>query len=362
MDAATWMQDIEARVQERVAPAGARSPRALTVLFDPACALCRRCRDWMLGQAAYVPLVFIPCTGAEARARYGEIPWLGDEIVVVGDGGEVWAGPAAFFTSVGARRLARVVIPARRSGVRAARRPVLPHGLQQSPWHRRAPRPRLRGRSCPRWCASALTVEFRLRTRPAPDDFRARSTSARVYGMRGSLATASPPASFVSAARHAGLRIAVRQWVFVCVRRGAAATRETRGARQVHDQQRGARDRPGAGGDASVSIFPGGDGGRGQYQNDMGISREIGIWSSLAFGTLYTSSAIWGFNTVSHCREVKDVEEQEAEEDAARARRAAKQAAAAAAAAKAAGDAAAAGGSAASKAAGQPAAPAPTAP
>ncbi len=99
-----------------------------------------------------------------------------------------------------------------------------------------------------------------------------------------------------------------------------------------------------------------------EYQNDMGISREIGIWSSLAFGTLYTSSAIWGFNTVSHCREVKDVEEQEAEEDAARARRAAKQAAAAAAAAKAAGDAAAAGGSAASKAAGQPAAPAPTAP
>ena len=98
MDAATWMQDIEARVQERVAPRDARSPRALTVVFDPACALCRRCRDWMLGQAAYVPLVFIACTGAEARARYGEIPWLGDELVVVGDGGEVWAGPAAFVT------------------------------------------------------------------------------------------------------------------------------------------------------------------------------------------------------------------------------------------------------------------------
>jgi hypothetical protein len=50
------------------------------------------------GQAAYVPLSFVACTGAEARARYGDIPWLGDELVVVGDGGEVWAGPAAFVT------------------------------------------------------------------------------------------------------------------------------------------------------------------------------------------------------------------------------------------------------------------------
>jgi hypothetical protein len=99
-----------------------------------------------------------------------------------------------------------------------------------------------------------------------------------------------------------------------------------------------------------------------EYRSDKGVSREVGIWSSLAFGTLYTSSAIWGFNTVSHCREVKDVEEQAGVSGGARPPRAAKQAAAAAAAAKAAGDAAAAGGSAASKAAGQPAAPAPTAP
>jgi hypothetical protein len=37
-----------------------------------------------------------PCTAAEARLRYGDIPWLEDELVVVGDAGEVWAGPAAF--------------------------------------------------------------------------------------------------------------------------------------------------------------------------------------------------------------------------------------------------------------------------
>ena len=98
MDTTAWMEDVEARVQARVAPDAARSPQALTVLFDPGCALCQRCRAWMQGQAAYVPLAFVACTAAEARARYGDIPWLGDELIVVGDRGEVWVGPAAFLT------------------------------------------------------------------------------------------------------------------------------------------------------------------------------------------------------------------------------------------------------------------------
>jgi predicted DCC family thiol-disulfide oxidoreductase YuxK len=98
MNATAWMEDVEARVQARVTADGARSPHALTVLFDPSCALCRRCRSWMQGQPAYVPLSFVACTGSEARARYGDIPWLGDELIVVGDQGEVWVGPAAFLT------------------------------------------------------------------------------------------------------------------------------------------------------------------------------------------------------------------------------------------------------------------------
>lgn len=96
MDAAAWMDDVEARVQARVAPDVARVPCALTVLFDPRCALCRRCRAWMQRQPTFVPLTFVACTGGDARARYGDIPWLGDELIVVGDGGEVWIGPAAF--------------------------------------------------------------------------------------------------------------------------------------------------------------------------------------------------------------------------------------------------------------------------
>ena len=99
-----------------------------------------------------------------------------------------------------------------------------------------------------------------------------------------------------------------------------------------------------------------------EYRTDEGISRETGIWLSLGLGTIYTSSAIWGINSIGACRDVKEVEEQDAEEDAARARSAAKQARAAAAAAKAAGAAAAAGSSAASKPASQPVPPAPAKP
>jgi len=98
MDTTAWMDDVEARVDARVAGAATRTPRALTVLYDPTCALCQRSRAWMLGQPAYVALRFVACTGAEARARFGDIPWLGDELVVVADTGDVWAGPAAFIT------------------------------------------------------------------------------------------------------------------------------------------------------------------------------------------------------------------------------------------------------------------------
>jgi predicted DCC family thiol-disulfide oxidoreductase YuxK len=93
-NASDWFDEIELRVEERYETA--RSPSELTVLFDPGCALCRRCCDWMLRQPTFVKLSFVPCTGEQARARYGDLPWLGDELIVVGDRGEVWVGPAAF--------------------------------------------------------------------------------------------------------------------------------------------------------------------------------------------------------------------------------------------------------------------------
>jgi predicted DCC family thiol-disulfide oxidoreductase YuxK len=70
--------------------------RRLTVLYDAQCPICIRCRDWMSEQPAFVELRFIPCGSPDAKARYGAVPWLGEELVVVSDDGDVWAGPAAF--------------------------------------------------------------------------------------------------------------------------------------------------------------------------------------------------------------------------------------------------------------------------
>ncbi|MCK6587747.1 MAG: hypothetical protein L6Q76_09195, partial [Polyangiaceae bacterium] len=47
-------------------------------------------------QPAFIELSFLASGSAEARARYGAVPWLGAELVVVSDAGDVWVGPAAF--------------------------------------------------------------------------------------------------------------------------------------------------------------------------------------------------------------------------------------------------------------------------
>jgi predicted DCC family thiol-disulfide oxidoreductase YuxK len=97
-DIERWMVAVDRRLGAELAGREPRAPRALTVLFDPGCALCQRCRSWMLGQARYVELEFVASTSEEARLRYGDLPWLGHELIVVGDGGEIWVGPAAFLT------------------------------------------------------------------------------------------------------------------------------------------------------------------------------------------------------------------------------------------------------------------------
>jgi hypothetical protein len=55
-----------------------------------------RCRDWLGEQRSLVPMRFVACTSDEARTRYASVPWLGEELVVASDDGDVWAGPAAF--------------------------------------------------------------------------------------------------------------------------------------------------------------------------------------------------------------------------------------------------------------------------
>lgn len=68
----------------------------LTVLYDDSCALCVRCRDWLSTQTAYVEMELLSGHGREARERFGAVPWLGEDLVVVSDEGDVWVGAAAF--------------------------------------------------------------------------------------------------------------------------------------------------------------------------------------------------------------------------------------------------------------------------
>jgi predicted DCC family thiol-disulfide oxidoreductase YuxK len=74
--------------------------KRLTVLYDAGCPLCVRSRAWMETQPAYVELEFLACQSPAAIERYGEVPWLGAELVVVSDAGEVWAGPLAFIVAL----------------------------------------------------------------------------------------------------------------------------------------------------------------------------------------------------------------------------------------------------------------------
>jgi predicted DCC family thiol-disulfide oxidoreductase YuxK len=75
------------------------TPRSLTVLYDERCALCRRCRDWLLTQPCLLPVRLVPAGSVVRDARHTSVePWLGKELVVVDDAGRSWVGPAAFLT------------------------------------------------------------------------------------------------------------------------------------------------------------------------------------------------------------------------------------------------------------------------
>lgn len=78
--------------------------KQLTVLYDATCALCVRCRDFLAASASYVPLELLASQSPSARERYGAVPWLGEELVVASDEGDVWIGPAAFLVCLWALR------------------------------------------------------------------------------------------------------------------------------------------------------------------------------------------------------------------------------------------------------------------
>ena len=72
----------------------------LVVVYDETCELCRRARAWLAGQTTFVPLELLAAGSAEAHQRYGSLPWLGEELVVVDQDGQAWIGPAAFLMAM----------------------------------------------------------------------------------------------------------------------------------------------------------------------------------------------------------------------------------------------------------------------
>ncbi|MFL6113569.1 MAG: thiol-disulfide oxidoreductase DCC family protein [Catenulispora sp.] len=105
----------------------ARPVRGLTVLYDSQCRLCRAVCDWLGRQRQLVPLTFVPAGSAAARQRYPGLDHDATlaEITVIGDGGQIFTGDAAWIACLWAlakhRRLARrLATPAGRPLARAA--------------------------------------------------------------------------------------------------------------------------------------------------------------------------------------------------------------------------------------------------
>lgn len=108
-------------------PQAARPVRGLTVLYDPGCRLCRALRGWLGRQRQLVPLAFVPAGSPAARARFPGLDHAAplSEITVIGDGGQIFAGDAAWIACLWAlakyRGLAhRLATPAGRPLARAA--------------------------------------------------------------------------------------------------------------------------------------------------------------------------------------------------------------------------------------------------
>ncbi|MEU3187037.1 DCC1-like thiol-disulfide oxidoreductase family protein [Streptomyces sp. NPDC006923] len=75
-----------------------RHVRALTVLYDAECPLCVHLRHWLLRQPQLVPLDLVAAGSVEARRRYPDLDHRDTlrEITVIGDGGQIYRGTAAW--------------------------------------------------------------------------------------------------------------------------------------------------------------------------------------------------------------------------------------------------------------------------
>lgn len=74
----------------------------LTIVYDAACGLCTRAKDWITRQAPLVGLQFVPAGSPAARRRFPQLP--AGELAVVANTGEVWLGNHAWIVCLWALR------------------------------------------------------------------------------------------------------------------------------------------------------------------------------------------------------------------------------------------------------------------
>ncbi len=104
------MSTVAARPRATPDRDAARVPvRRLTVLYDTGCELCVCVRDWLNRQPQLVPLDLVPAGSDRARARFPGLDHGSTlaEITVVGDGGQVYRGAAAWIVTLWALRAHR---------------------------------------------------------------------------------------------------------------------------------------------------------------------------------------------------------------------------------------------------------------
>lgn len=72
--------------------------KRLTILFDGACTLCTRCRNWLARQPAWVPLEFLPLQDLAVPLRFPGIERFqpARQLVAVSDRGAVYVGDHAW--------------------------------------------------------------------------------------------------------------------------------------------------------------------------------------------------------------------------------------------------------------------------
>ncbi len=117
--------------------------KSLTVLYDPHCALCRQCRDWLIKQPKYLHMDFVPQGTPEADTRFASLH-VGpddplDDLIVVSDEGRVYRSTRAwimcFYALRNYRPLAfRLSSPALMPLARRAYQAIARHRLWLSGW------------------------------------------------------------------------------------------------------------------------------------------------------------------------------------------------------------------------------------